>query len=69
MRKWMIFVAAAALAFSLSPAMTQPKDKPPPKPRSQASLECSKQADARGLKGKERKKFRRKCMRDLKKTK
>jgi len=29
--------------------------------RTAASLECSKQADAKGLKGKERKKFRREC--------
>ena len=29
-----------------------------------ASLECSKQADAKGLKGKERKKFRRECKKE-----
>ena len=31
------------------------------KPRSAESLECSKQADAKGLHGKERKKFRSDC--------
>ena len=31
------------------------------KPRSAESLECSKQADAKGLHGKERKKFRSEC--------
>ena len=31
------------------------------KPRSAASLECSKEADAKGLHGKERKKFRSEC--------
>jgi hypothetical protein len=36
------------------------------KARSAESLECSKQADAKGLKGKERKKFRRECMKEAK---
>jgi hypothetical protein len=31
------------------------------KPRTAKSLECSKQADAKGLHGKERKKFRSQC--------
>jgi hypothetical protein len=31
------------------------------KPRTAASLECSKEADEKGLKGKERKKFRSQC--------
>jgi psiF repeat len=35
-----------------------PADK---KQRSAESLECSKEADAKGLKGKERKKFRSEC--------
>ncbi|PJG54707.1 phosphate starvation-inducible protein PsiF [Bradyrhizobium forestalis] len=41
-------------------------DKKAPKERSAESLECSKQADAKGLKGKERKKFRRECMKEAK---
>lgn len=38
------------------------------KPRTAASLECSKQADAKGLHGKERKKFRSECKRNAGKT-
>ena len=34
------------------------------KPRSAASLECSKQADEKKLKGKERKKFRKACIKE-----
>ncbi|MBR0877440.1 ribosomal protein L12E/L44/L45/RPP1/RPP2 [Bradyrhizobium japonicum] len=41
-------------------------DKKAPKERSAESLECSKQADAKALKGKERKKFRRECMKEAK---
>lgn len=36
------------------------------KPRSAASLECSKEADAKGLHGKARKKFRSSCMKNAK---
>ena len=43
-----------------------PADKKAPKEHSAESLECSKQADAKGLKGKERKKFRRECMNEAK---
>ena len=46
---------------------TTPKAKPPEKPRTAESIECSKQADAKGLHGKERQRFRSKCMKDLKK--
>ena len=34
------------------------------KERTAESIECSKQADAKGLKGKERKKFRRECKKE-----
>ena len=34
------------------------------KPRSAESLECSKEADAKGLHGKERKKFRSECKKE-----
>jgi hypothetical protein len=37
------------------------------KPRTAASIECSKQADAKGLHGKEREKFRAQCKRELSK--
>lgn len=38
------------------------------KPHSAASVECSKEADAKGLHGKERHKFRSKCKADAKKN-
>jgi hypothetical protein len=38
-----------------------PAEKKAEKPRTAASLECSKEADAKGLHGKERKKFRSQC--------
>lgn len=38
-----------------------PAAKKAEKPHTEASLECSKQADAKGLHGKERKKFRSEC--------
>lgn len=40
--------------------------KKAPKERSAESLECSKQADAKGLHGKERKKFRSECIKSAK---
>jgi hypothetical protein len=42
-------------------AKTAPTEKATEKPRTEASLECSKQADAKGLHGKERHKFRAAC--------
>lgn len=55
----------AGSAFAQTPA---PSGAPAPsaksaKPRSTASVECSKEADAKGLHGKERKKFRSECKR------
>ena len=38
-----------------------PAEKKEAKPRTPGSLECSKEADAKGLHGKERKKFRSEC--------
>jgi len=46
---------AAAPASKMAPAAKTAK------PRTAASLECSKEADAKGLHGKERKKFRSEC--------
>ena len=43
---------------------TAPAEKKAEKPRTAASLECSKEADAKGLKGKERKKFRSACKKE-----
>jgi phosphate-selective porin len=51
--------APAAPVAKTAPAKTAaPKEKTE---RTAASLECSKQADAKGLHGKERKKFRSEC--------
>jgi hypothetical protein len=53
--------ATPAPAATPAPKMA-PADKKAEKPaRTAASLECSKEADAKGLKGKERKKFRSEC--------
>jgi hypothetical protein len=54
----------ASLMLFASPALAQTPDAPAAKTtkaRSAASLECSKEADAKGLHGKERKKFRSEC--------
>ncbi len=42
-------------------AKAAPAEKKAEKPRTAASLECSKEADAKGLHGKERKKFMSEC--------
>lgn len=58
---------AAAAATSSSPASpATPTVKAAAKPRTAISLDCSKQADAKGLHGKERKAFRRGCMKPAK---
>jgi hypothetical protein len=64
---------AAAPKAATPPAAAAPKApakaKGVPKQASTPEgIECSKQADAKGLKGKERKSFRGKCVRDLKKA-
>jgi len=48
---------AASPAPAAAPAATSKSTKP----HSAASIECSKEADAKGLHGKERKKFRSEC--------
>jgi CelD/BcsL family acetyltransferase involved in cellulose biosynthesis len=53
--------APAAKSDTAAPAAT---DKKAAKPRTAASLECSKEADAKGLHGKERKKFRSDCKKE-----
>ena len=55
------FAQTPAPAASPAPAATEKKAE---KPRSAASLECSKEADAKGLHGKERKKFRSDCKKE-----
>lgn len=58
---------AKPAAATPAPAKAAPA-KAAPKARSQESLDCSKQADAKGLHGKERKKFRADCMKAAKKS-
>ena len=53
----------AANAETAAPAPTKAAPAATKKERSAKSLECSKQADAKGLHGKERQKFRSKCER------
>jgi invasion protein IalB len=63
------FAVLATLAcFTLSPALAQSTTSNPPAmsgpaatTHSAKSVECSKEADAKGLHGKARKKFRSKC--------
>jgi hypothetical protein len=68
------FLASSAYAQTTTapatstPAATTPAKKAE-KPRSPESLECSKQADEKGLHGKERHKFRSQCMKDAKAAK
>jgi hypothetical protein len=68
-----LFATGTAFAQTAAPAAktdtkttAAPADKKAPKEHSAESLECSKQADAKALKGKERKKFRRECMKEAK---
>ena len=64
------FAQTPAPATSTAPAATTaPAAKTTAsKPHSAASIECSSEADAKGLHGKERKKFRSKCKADAKKN-
>ena len=48
-------------AFAQTPAPAAKTETKAPMVHSAASLECSKEADAKGLHGKERKKFRSEC--------
>jgi hypothetical protein len=54
----------AAHAEMAAPAPKAATTKAAPKERTAKSIECSKQADAKGLHGKERQKFRSKCKRE-----
>jgi hypothetical protein len=55
------FAQTPAPAPAAAPAKTE-------KPHSAASIECSKEADAKGLHGKDRKKFRSQCKHDAAKS-
>jgi hypothetical protein len=63
-----LFLISSAFAQTATPATPAPAATPAPKmapatkkPQTAESLECSKEADAKGLHGKERKKFRSDC--------
>ena len=68
-----LFFAGSAFAQSTpapaaAPAAAAPAKKAE-KPHSPESIACSKQADEKGLHGKERKKFRSDCMKEAKAAK
>jgi hypothetical protein len=62
-----LFLMSSAFAQTTTPATPAPAAKAAPaekkaaKPRTAASLECSKEADTKGVHGKERKKFMSDC--------
>ncbi|MBR0968516.1 phosphate starvation-inducible protein PsiF [Bradyrhizobium diazoefficiens] len=58
--------AAPAAKTDAKTTTAAPTDKKAPKEHSAESLECSKEADAKGLHGKERKKFRSECIKTAK---
>jgi len=61
----LLFAGAAFAQTSTAPAAAPAAaEKKAEKPRTAASLECSKEADAKGLHGKERKKFRSDCKKE-----
>lgn len=61
MKSLKILMAAITLAVASTAALAKTNGV-----HSAASIECSKQADAKGLHGAERKKFRAQCKKDLK---
>jgi len=56
--------SAFAQTAAPAPADTSAPAAKTAKPRSATSIECSKEADAKGLHGKDRKKFRSDCKHD-----
>jgi invasion protein IalB len=61
------FAQTAPAAKADAKAKTEtmaPADKKDAKPHTAESVECSKEADAKGLHGKERKKFRSECKKE-----
>ena len=59
-----LLLAGAAYAQTAAPAASPAPAAKMTKPHSAASIECSKEADAKGLHGKERKKFRSECKKE-----
>lgn len=60
-----VVIAVCAASQANAAGTAKPVD---PKKHSPESIECSKQADAKGLHGKEREKFRSTCKSELKHT-
>ena len=58
--------ANAEMATTPAPAAKAAPKAAAPKERTAKSVECSKQADAKGLHGKERQKFRNACKKEKK---
>jgi hypothetical protein len=68
--KTMAAAAAAMVIIGSGAGLAKDTKKPAtPVVHSPESIECSKQADAKGLHGKERKKFRAHCKKELEKNK
>ena len=60
------FAQTAAPATPAPAATAAPAAKKAEKARTPESMECSTEADSKGLKGKERKKFRKACIKEKK---
>ena len=56
-----MFVAGSAFALDAADPAKTPMAKPDAAAKAAKSAECSKDADAKGLHGKDRKKFREEC--------
>jgi hypothetical protein len=68
--KTMAAAAAAMVIIGSGAALAKDANKPAtPVVHSPESIECSKQANAKGLHGKERMKFRAQCKKELEKNK
>ena len=65
MKVFTITLAAVAIAAASTSSFAA-ASKSQTKPKTPESIECSKQADAKGLHGKERVKFRAQCKKELK---
>ena len=63
-----LMLASSAFAQGTTAAAPAAKTEKAEKARSPESLDCSKQADEKGLHGKERKKFRSACIKEAKGT-
>lgn len=67
MRIFRVVISVAALLAAGGTTHAQQQQPQPTNSHSAGSIECSKQADAKGLHGKARKHFRSKCKKELSK--